>query len=132
MSAGTNAAGVPRVTRPGDPGTPMAHIPPDAKQLPWRATDEIEYGVKYAWTDSAGVSHRFRAHSAQKGRPADWNTSKGPIWREQVGMYWVTADGRKYHKNVCKESSPYYDVNGANDTHNPWPSHVPLPWRKDQ
>ncbi|MGW6949483.1 putative T7SS-secreted protein [Streptomyces xanthophaeus] len=109
---------------------PMSIIPKDAVQEPWRAIEGgVEHGIKWKWTDDVtGSTVRMRVHETDLGPHAGPNASSGPIYRIQIGNQFQDEAGQLYPRGIQNPKSPSYNETAINDTHIPWPSHLPVPY----
>ncbi|MGA4801435.1 putative T7SS-secreted protein [Streptomyces lavendulocolor] len=109
---------------------PLDVIPKDAVQEPWRAIPGgVEHGIKWKWTDDVtGKTVRMRVHGPDLGPHAGPNASSGPIYRIQIGHQFQDEAGNLYHAKIGNPNSPNYNETAINDTHIPWPSHLPIPY----
>ncbi|MFB7370797.1 polymorphic toxin type 30 domain-containing protein [Streptomyces sp. NPDC056222] len=109
---------------------PLSIIPKDAVQEPWKAIEGgVEHGIKWHWTDDVtGKTVRMRVHGIDLGPHAGPNSSSGPIYRIQIGKQFQDEAGQLYHTQIGNPNSPNYNETAINDTHIPWPSHLPIPY----
>ncbi|MFF5488796.1 putative T7SS-secreted protein [Streptomyces virginiae] len=109
---------------------PMSIIPKDAVQEPWRAIEGgVEHGIKWKWTDDVtGSTVRMRVHGPDLGPEAGPNASSGPIYRIQIGNQFQDEAGKLYPRGIQNPKSPSFNETAINDTHIPWPSHLPVPY----
>ncbi|MFI8293958.1 putative T7SS-secreted protein [Streptomyces sp. NPDC085614] len=109
---------------------PLSIIPKDAVQEPWKPIPGgVEHGIKWKWTDDVtGKTVRMRVHGPDLGPHAGPNASSGPIYRIQIGHQFQDEAGTLYHAKIGNPNSPNYNEAAINDTHIPWPSHLPVPY----
>ncbi|MFJ2375147.1 putative T7SS-secreted protein [Streptomyces sp. NPDC087769] len=109
---------------------PLDIIPKDAVQEPWKPIPGgVEHGIKWKWTDDVtGKTVRMRVHGPDLGPHAGPNASSGPIYRIQIGHQFQDEAGKLYHAKIGNPKSPNYNETAINDTHIPWPSHLPVPY----
>lgn len=109
---------------------PLSVIPKDAVLEPWRAIPGgVEHGIKWSWKDeSTGLTVRMRVHGPDLGPHAGPNASSGPIYRIQIGNQFQDEAGRLYHRQIGNPRSENFNEAAVNDTHIPWPSHLPVPY----
>ncbi|QMU14372.1 RHS domain-containing protein [Streptomyces pristinaespiralis] len=109
---------------------PLSIIPKDAVQEPWKPIPGgVEHGIKWKWTDDVtGKTVRMRVHGPDLGPHAGPNASSGPIYRIQIGHQFQDEAGKLYHAQIGNVNSPNYNEAAINDTHIPWPSHLPVPY----
>ncbi|MEU2673599.1 putative T7SS-secreted protein [Streptomyces sp. NPDC007164] len=109
---------------------PLSIIPKDAVQEPWKPIPGgVEHGIKWKWTDDVtGKTVRMRVHGPDLGPHAGPNASSGPIYRIQIGHQFQDEAGKLYHAKIGNPNSPNYNEAAINDTHIPWPSHLPVPY----
>ncbi|WPW29425.1 polymorphic toxin type 30 domain-containing protein [Streptomyces atratus] len=109
---------------------PLSIIPKDAVQEPWKPIPGgVEHGIKWKWTDDVtGKTVRMRVHGPDLGPHAGPNASSGPIYRIQIGHQFQDEAGKLYHAKIGNQNSPNYNETAINDTHIPWPSHLPVPY----
>nr|WP_277336016.1 polymorphic toxin type 30 domain-containing protein [Streptomyces sp. JH34] len=109
---------------------PLSVIPKDAVQETWRPIPGgVEHGIKWSWTDEVtGKTVRMRVHGPDLQPHAGPNASSGPIYRIQIGRQFQDEAGNLYHPQIGNSKSPNYNEAAINDTHIPWPSHLPVPY----
>ncbi|WP_328786146.1 putative T7SS-secreted protein [Streptomyces sp. NBC_00273] len=109
---------------------PLSILPKDAVQEAWRPIPGgVEHGIKWSWKDPVtGLTARLRVHEADLGPHAGPNASSGPIYRIQIGNQYQDEAGQLYHRKIGNPNSDFFDEAAVNDTHIPWPSHLPLPY----
>ncbi|MCC0097672.1 DUF6531 domain-containing protein [Streptomyces flavotricini] len=109
---------------------PLSIIPKDAVQEPWRPIPGgVEHGIKWKWTDDVtGKTVRMRVHGPDLGPHAGPNASSGPIYRIQIGNQFQDEAGQLYHRGIGNPNSENFNEVAVNDTHIPWPSHLPVPY----
>ncbi|MFE2750211.1 polymorphic toxin type 30 domain-containing protein [Streptomyces scopuliridis] len=109
---------------------PLSIIPKDAVQERWMPIPGgVEHGIKWKWTDDVtSKTVRMRVHGPDLGPHAGPNASSGPIYRIQVGHQFQDESGTLYHSKIGNPNSPNYNEAAINDTHIPWPSHLPVPY----
>ncbi|MEU9182750.1 polymorphic toxin type 30 domain-containing protein [Streptomyces sp. NPDC048550] len=109
---------------------PLSIIPKDAVLEPWRAIEGgVEHGIKWSWKDDVtGLTVRMRVHGPGLGPHAGPNASSGPIYRIQIGNQFQDEAGQLYHRQIGNPRSDNFNEAAVNDTHIPWPSHLPVPY----
>ncbi|MFI8265951.1 putative T7SS-secreted protein [Streptomyces sp. NPDC085665] len=109
---------------------PLSIIPKDAVEEPWRPIPGgVEHGIKWKWTDDVtGKTVRMRVHGPDLGPHAGPNASSGPIYRIQIGNQFQDEAGQLYHRGIGNPNSGSFNETAVNDTHIPWPSHLPVPY----
>ncbi|WP_408609282.1 polymorphic toxin type 30 domain-containing protein [Auraticoccus cholistanensis] len=117
------------VTKPGDPGTPLAGVPSNAQVRRLSPSPHVSDGLEYEWVDAQAKRVRLRVHDRDASAPPGSNAASGPVYRVQVGQRYQRADGTLAPRSAHNPNSPNYDPDVSNDTHIPWPQDLPLPWR---
>lgn len=127
-----NVPATPVRVTPGQslPHNPMDLVPPGANRRTLRPDPAggAQDGVEYKWTQD-GQTIRMRGHGPDGTAPPGSNAASGDTYRVQVGGRYMDTNGNLHPRGVHNPDSPNYDPAAANETHIPWPSDVPRPWR---
>ncbi|MGA5868081.1 putative T7SS-secreted protein [Streptomyces cinereoruber] len=110
---------------------PLDILPEDAILENWHVVQGgVEHGIKWRWTDEVtGKTARLRVHGPDPAPHAGPNASSGPIYRVQIGNRFQDEAGNLYHPKIGNpNSTAHYNEEAINDTHIPWPSHLPVPY----
>lgn len=130
-SAGKKApAGVRKVARGGGKH-PFDIVPPGAKRrVLTPVKGKVRDGVEYRWKDGSGKNVRIRAHGRDPSAPPGTHASRGPVYRVEHDGHYIGSDGKRYKPTELNPDHPDYNPKAANNTHIPWPPHIPVPWEE--